>query len=143
MRRRTLLLAAGAAVGLPGCGGGDSEPPGADEELTDEDHFLLFRAAADAEVEDVHRDGEVIALEYVIGTAAQDEREREVQSLAREYASRVADGLEADRMEATGIENGIPALDWHVETEWVRAFNDGDMTIEEFHAAVLDTVEEV
>ena len=157
MKRRALIAAIGA-VAIAGCTStetdgteygpgytGDSPgATGADAEATDQelvDRFATFLIESGVEPVFVERVGAVFDLVYDATGTADTDVGIEIEIVADAYAEAVLDGLTTDRLQATSRHpSDEVALDFFaIETMWVEAYLDEEISWEEYLARVEST----
>lgn len=153
MKRRSVLAALGV-IGLAGCAApgvdrplGSSPTPTATPTPTAFEVELEGRLEsdeADVNMDVVHVDVDdgTGVLEYRAGAPTQEVIAREMATVAATYAVLVADGHEVVRLEVT-VRNiaGTAIATYHIESEWVRELQRGEITTDEYLRRVLESFE--
>lgn len=153
MKRRSLLTAFGSVL-LTGCTSsgigmppGTAPPPTATPTPTGFERDLqasLERDDRDINLDVVYvsQDGNAAVLEYRAGAPHREVIAKEIATVAAVYAVLVTDGYEIEILEVT-IRNiaGTAIGFYHIESEWVRQLQRGEITTEEYLRLVLETVE--
>lgn len=145
MRRRRYLAAfAVIGVALAGCTDGDpetTETEAAAAQTAYEDAFREALAREDVEVRELAYDDGRVRVEYRPAEPSEASVEESIQVAARAYFDRVYGGWNAARLDASVYVDGSLVATWHMETAWIDAYLDGEITRDELGQRVEDSVE--
>lgn len=148
MRRRRFVAAAVAAIApLAGCAGDGAsgatatETEAASSQTASEEAFLEALDREDVEVLDLRYDDGRVALEYEPAEPTERSVEESVEAIARAYFDRVYGGWTAERLDASAFVDGELVATWRMDSRWIDAYLDGEITREELGERVEDSVE--
>lgn len=114
------------------------------EEISDEEIITLFESLVESEgmtVETAEMQGDIFTVEYTSYSQTERELASEIGYVAGAYAGMVGEGHTSDRMEATILAaSGEPAGTFYVEYEWAEAYENGEISDEEFSQRVISTL---
>lgn len=145
MRRRRYLAAwtviGGALAGCTGDDSGTTETEAAAAQTAYEDAFREALAREDVEVRELAYDDGRVRLGYRPAEPSEAGVEESIEVAARAYFDRVYGGWNAARLDASVYVDGLLVATWHMETAWIDAYLDGEITREELGERVEDSVE--
>lgn len=137
MHRRRLLVAACPFVG--GClgSGTPTRSPTPPEFVS---RFEVALAIDDVDPISLSVDSGVVTLVYAVSEPSASHVRETIRDVATAYAQTIGRGWSVDRLRATVVSTGTPAVRYRIETEWAEAFNAGG-TGAEYGETIEETVE--
>jgi hypothetical protein len=122
-----------------------STPTATATPLGDEQLRVLFRTVVSDyvySVDSMTRTGDILILEYTSTASSEDEVAREIGGVAGAYAEAVNQSWSIERLEA-GIyaRDGDAAGDFYIKRDWAVAYNEGEITLEEYSRRVAETLQ--
>lgn len=144
-RRRYLVACALLGVGIAGCTGDDPAGPTETEAASAQTTYEeAFRDALEREgievLELAYDDGRVI-VEYEPAARSEAGVQESIEVAARAYFDRVYGGWNAALLDVSVSIDGSLVATWHMDSEWIDAYLDGEITREELGQRVEESVE--
>ncbi|WP_440764721.1 hypothetical protein [Natronorubrum sp. DTA7] len=129
----------------PGADGAEPDETDESEAYSEAELLVVFETIAShwgVDVISTEVVDDEFVVEYSDTTETEAEFTNEVGTLVGAYIDIVNGGLEAERMDATVVdEDGSEQAYWQMESEWAEAYTDGELTEEDILDRVLPTVE--
>ena len=133
MHRRSVLV--GLATLSAGCVGGSSQQQFVDA-------FESYLSSSEVTVRSVEQTDNTVQLRYVPTGTEYEELSAEIGTISGGFIREIENGWGVNRLNADLVsEEDQELAEWHIKSEWIEEYRDGQLSPNQFSLRIIETVE--